>query len=70
MLEGWLAQTRQDRWQVIPGPDGVGAFWDVIAGFHNAPSGDKLAGRGNCAFIDGHVGAHPRTESFPLSYPK
>lgn len=70
MLEGWLAQTRQDRWAVIPGPEGVGQFWDVIAGFHNAPSGNKLGGKGNCAFIDGHVSAHPRPETFPLAYPK
>jgi prepilin-type processing-associated H-X9-DG protein len=48
----------------------VGQFWDVIAGFHHAPSGDKLRGKGNCAFLDGHVDAHYRSETFYYAYPK
>jgi prepilin-type N-terminal cleavage/methylation domain-containing protein/prepilin-type processing-associated H-X9-DG protein len=68
MIAGWLSQT--GSYQLIkPGPDGVGQFWDVIAGFHHAPSGNQLGGRGNCAFLDGHVGAHFRAETFPLAWP-
>lgn len=51
------------------GLDGVGQFWDVVAGFHHALIGDKLAGRGDCVFLDGHVAAHPRSETFPLAWP-
>jgi prepilin-type N-terminal cleavage/methylation domain-containing protein/prepilin-type processing-associated H-X9-DG protein len=72
MAQGWLNQVGGNPWAVKPGPapEGVGQFWDVIAGFHHAPSGDKLGGRGNCAFIDGHVDAHPRAETFPLAWPR
>jgi prepilin-type processing-associated H-X9-DG protein len=55
---------------VIPGPEGVGPFWDVIAGFHNAPASNLLGGRGNCAMLDGHVDAYPRSETFVHAYPK
>jgi len=69
MIAGWLSKT--GSYQTIrPGPEGVGQFWDVIAGFHHAPSGDRLAGRGNCAFLDGHVDAHYRAETFPLAWPR
>ncbi len=68
MIEGWLNQTGSYR-LIKPGPEGVGAFWDVIGGFHYAPSQDPLGGKGNCAFLDGHVDAHPRAETFPLSWP-
>ena len=68
MIEGWLNQT--GSYQLIkPGPEGVGQFWDVIAGFHHAPSGNQLGGKGNCAFLDGHIGAHLREETFPLAWP-
>jgi prepilin-type processing-associated H-X9-DG protein len=70
MAQGWLSSVGGNPWQVEPGPEGVGQFWDVIAGFHHAPSGDRLAGRGNCAFVDGHVDAHPRSETFPLAWPR
>jgi len=70
MIEGWFAQVGRNAQRVHPGPEGVGQFWDVIAGFHNAPAGDLLAGRGNCAFLDGHVDAHPRSETFFLAYPR
>ena len=69
MLNGWLDQVGGNPQLVEPGPEGVGQFYDVTAGFHHAPSGDKLRGRGNCAFLDGHVSAHPRSETFFLSWP-
>jgi prepilin-type N-terminal cleavage/methylation domain-containing protein/prepilin-type processing-associated H-X9-DG protein len=69
MVNGWLSQVGNNPRLVEPGPDGVGQFYDVIAGFHNAPSGDKLRGRGNCAFLDGHVSAHPRSETFFYAWP-
>jgi prepilin-type processing-associated H-X9-DG protein len=69
MVNGWLNQTGNNPRLIEPGPDGVGQFWDVIAGFHNAPSGDKLRGRGNCAFLDGHVSAHQRSETFFYAWP-
>jgi prepilin-type processing-associated H-X9-DG protein len=55
MVQGWLSQVGGNPRMVIPGPDGVGPFWDTIAGFHHAPTGNKLGGRGNCAFLDGHI---------------
>lgn len=70
MVNGWLARTNNNPRQVEPGPEGVGQFWDVIAGFHHAPSGNKLGGRGNCAFLDGHVDAHYRRETFYLAWPR
>ena len=66
-VEGWLRQNGGNEWTVRPGPDGVGPFWDTIAGFHHAPAGNKLGGRGNCAFLDGPVESHPRSETFPLA---
>jgi prepilin-type N-terminal cleavage/methylation domain-containing protein/prepilin-type processing-associated H-X9-DG protein len=56
-------------WNVKPGPDGIGTFTDIIAGFHNAPSGNRIAGKGNCAFADGHVAPASRMDSFPLAWP-
>jgi len=70
MVDGWLSQVGHNPRLVEPGPDGVGAFWDVIAGFHHAPSGDRLGGKGNCAFLDGHVDAHYRRETFYLAWPR
>lgn len=68
MIQGWLSHT--GSYQLIrPGPEGVGQFWDVIAGFHYAPTGSPLGGKGNCAFLDGHIDAHPRSETFPLAWP-
>jgi prepilin-type N-terminal cleavage/methylation domain-containing protein/prepilin-type processing-associated H-X9-DG protein len=69
MVEGWLNTTGSYR-LIRPGPEGVGPFWDVIGGFHHAPSGDQLAGKGNCALLDGHVEAHSREETFPLAWPR
>ncbi len=66
---GWITKTGS-KWNVQPGPDGIGTFTDIIAGFHNAPSGNRIAGKGNCAFADGHVAAASRMDSFPLSWPK
>lgn len=68
MVQGWFNQTGSYR-LIKPGPEGVGQFWDVIGGFHHAPSQDPLGGKGNCAFLDGHVDAHPRSETFPLAWP-
>lgn len=70
MIEGWLNSVGGNPWSVEPGPEGVGQFYDAIAGFHHAPTGDKLRGRGNCAFLDGHITAHPRSETFPLAWPR
>jgi prepilin-type N-terminal cleavage/methylation domain-containing protein/prepilin-type processing-associated H-X9-DG protein len=70
MVDGWMSSVGGNPWLIEPGPNGVGQFYDVIAGFHHAPSGDKLAGRGNCAFLDGHVGTHTRLETFPLAWPR
>lgn len=70
MIRTWMGRVQNDPRLITPGPDGVGQFYDVVAGFHNAPSGDKLGGRGNCAFLDGHVDAHPRAETFFLAWPK
>ena len=55
---------------VIAGPDQYGSFKDIIAGYHNAPSGNKVAGKGNCTFVDGHVAAVAREESFANAWPK
>lgn len=70
MVQGWLNQVGGSPRLVVPGPEGVGPFWDTIAGFHHAPSGNKLGGRGTCAFLDGHVSAHFRSETFYLAWPK
>ncbi|MBN2593641.1 MAG: type II secretion system protein [Sedimentisphaerales bacterium] len=70
MVQGWLSQVGGNPMLVEPGPDSVGQFYDVIAGFHHAPTGNKLGGRGNCAFIDGHVDSHYRRETFYLAWPK
>ncbi len=70
MVQSWLSQVGGSPRLVEPGPEGVGQFWDVIAGFHHAPTGNKLGGRGNCAFLDGHVESHYRRETFYLSWPK
>ncbi len=71
MIAAWLGDpmVMGDYHNIKPGPNGVGQFWDVIAGFHYAPSGDPMGGRGNCAFLDGHVDGHTRLETFPLSWP-
>jgi prepilin-type N-terminal cleavage/methylation domain-containing protein/prepilin-type processing-associated H-X9-DG protein len=70
MVQGWLSQVGGNPRLVEPGPDGVGPFWDVIAGIHHAPSGARLGGRGNCAFLDGHIDSHYRKETFYLAWPK
>jgi prepilin-type N-terminal cleavage/methylation domain-containing protein/prepilin-type processing-associated H-X9-DG protein len=70
MIKTWLGRVQNDVSRVIPGPEGVGQFYDVLAGFHHAPSGDKLGGRGNCAFLDGHVEGFPRSETFRLAWPR
>lgn len=70
MAQGWLSSVGGSPKLVKPGPEGVGQFWDVIAGFHHAPSGNRLGGKGHCALLDGHVAAHTRAETFPLSWPR
>lgn len=68
MIDSWLSQFGSYR-LIKPGPDTSPPFWDVIAGFHNAPSGDPLAGKGNCALLDGHVEGYSRLDTFPLAWP-
>jgi len=70
MVQRWLDSVGGSPRLIEPGPEGVGQFYDVIAGFHNAPTSDKLRGKGNCAFLDGHIAAHPRSETFPLAWPR
>lgn len=70
MIQSWLAATGGDIWAVEPGPGTNPTFYDVIAGYHHAPTGDLLRGRGNCAFLDGHVESHFRSETLPLAYPR
>jgi prepilin-type N-terminal cleavage/methylation domain-containing protein/prepilin-type processing-associated H-X9-DG protein len=64
----WVSHTGGYR-AIKAGPEGVGPLGNVIAGFHNAPAGDPLAGKGNCAFLDGHVSAHSREDTFILAWP-
>jgi prepilin-type N-terminal cleavage/methylation domain-containing protein/prepilin-type processing-associated H-X9-DG protein len=68
-IENWLKFMHSPR-KVIPGPHGVGPFWNIIGGFHNAPRSDRLAGEGNCAFLDGHVAGRSRLETFYLAWPR
>lgn len=68
MVNGWLASSNYSIWDIRPGE--AGQFWDALAGFHHAPSGDPLGGKGNAAFLDGHVDARPRSETFPLAWPR
>lgn len=70
MVKSWLAAAGGNPWNVEPGPGTSPTFWDVLAGYHNAPTGDLLKGKGNCAFLDGHVDARFRSETFPYAYPK
>ncbi len=70
MIQSWLSAAGGNPWLVEPGPGTSPTFYDVVAGYHNAPTGDLLKGKGNCAFLDGHVDAHFRSETFPLAYPR
>jgi prepilin-type processing-associated H-X9-DG protein len=68
----WIQRAGGSKWNVKPGPaseGGTGEFSDVIAGFHNAPTSDPIGGKGNAAFLDGHIAAHPPAESFALAWP-
>lgn len=65
-----LLKQHGNKYNVRPGPDGIGQFCDIIAGFHNAPSGDVTGGKGNCTFADGHVAAVKRDDSFAVAWPK
>ncbi len=70
MVQRWLSATGNNPERVIPGPDGVGAFYDVVSGFHNASAADLFSGKGNCAILDGHVEAFTRLQTFPHAYPR
>ncbi len=70
MVAGWMSRVGNDPDRVIPGPDGVGPFWDVVSGFHNASAANLFIGKGNCAILDGHVEAFTRAETFPHAYPR
>jgi len=68
----WIERAGGNKWNVRPGPEsegGLGEFTDSIAGFHNAPSGDPVGGKGTVAFLDGHVAVHAPEESFALAWP-
>jgi prepilin-type N-terminal cleavage/methylation domain-containing protein/prepilin-type processing-associated H-X9-DG protein len=63
--------------EIRPGPEAQGnwggqggQFCDIIAGFHNAPSGDVTGGKGNATFVDGHVAAVHRDDSFAVAWPE
>jgi prepilin-type N-terminal cleavage/methylation domain-containing protein len=70
MVAGWMGRVGNDPDLVIPGPEGVGQFWDVVSGFHNASAANLFGGKGNCAILDGHVEAFTRAETFPHAYPR
>ncbi|MCH8215241.1 MAG: type II secretion system protein [Planctomycetes bacterium] len=55
---------------VKPGPGAYGTFVDIIAGFHNAPSSSVTGGKGNCAFVDGHVAPVLRDDAFSVAWPQ
>ena len=63
-------RTYHGKENVKPGPDGFGAFTDIIAGFHHAPSNDVTAGKGNCVFVDAHVEPVLRDDTFKVAWPK
>ena len=63
-----ISEAGGNQWNVRPGPNGI-EFTDIIGGFHNAPSGSVTAGKGTCAFVDGHVAAASRDDTFPLAWP-
>jgi len=61
----------KSKWNITPGPEGTyGQLTDVIAGFHGAPSGNVVAGKGNVSFADGHVAPVSRDDTFAVSWPK
>jgi prepilin-type N-terminal cleavage/methylation domain-containing protein len=70
MVSRWLGMVGGDPRRIIPGPAGVGQFYDVVSGFHNASAADLFSGKGNCAILDGHVEAFTRLETFPHAYPR
>jgi hypothetical protein len=70
MVAGWMGKVGNDPDRIIPGPEGVGAFWDVVSGFHNASAANLFSGKGNCAILDGHVEAFTRADTFPHAYPR
>jgi len=70
MVAGWMSKVGNDPDRIIPGPEGVGQFWDVVSGYHNASAANLLGGKGNCAILDGHVEAFTRVETFPHAYPR
>jgi prepilin-type N-terminal cleavage/methylation domain-containing protein/prepilin-type processing-associated H-X9-DG protein len=68
----WIKRAGGNKWNIRPGPaseGGSGEFCDAIAGFHNAPASDPIAGKGNVAFLDSHVAPHFTAESFALAWP-
>ncbi len=70
MVKGWLSKVGGNPNLIRPGPEGVGQFYDVVSGFHNASAADLFSGKGNCAILDGHVEAFTRAETFPHAYPR
>ena len=70
MVSGWMSRVGNDPDRIAPGPEGVGQFYDVVSGFHNASAANLFSGKGNCAILDGHVEAFSRAETFPHAYPR
>ncbi|MBN1507414.1 MAG: type II secretion system protein [Sedimentisphaerales bacterium] len=70
MVSGWMSRVGNNPDRIAPGPEGVGQFYDVVSGFHNASAANLFSGKGNCAILDGHVEAFTRAETFPHAYPR
>ena len=70
MVQRWMSSVGNNPRLIRPGPEGVGQFYDVVAGFHNASAANLFSGKGNCAMLDGHVEAFTRAETFPHAYPR
>jgi prepilin-type N-terminal cleavage/methylation domain-containing protein/prepilin-type processing-associated H-X9-DG protein len=70
MVQSWLSRVGGDPRRVVPGPDGVGPFYDVVSGFHGASAANLFGGKGNCAMLDGHIESLTRLETFPHAYPR
>ncbi len=70
MVQRWMSAVGNNPRLIRPGPEGVGQFYDVVGGFHNASAADLFSGKGNCAMLDGHIEAFTRAETFPHAYPR
>ena len=65
------AVKRESKWKITHKKAGGSyEFFDLMGGFHNAPSGNVVAGKGSCAMADGHVEMINRDEAFGYAWPK